>query len=165
MTIDEIIDHILEVEGGFVNHADDRGGPTNFGITQETLGDYRNIAADRTDVYSLTESEARQIYLQKYVVEPGFLDLPEGVQPVVVDAAVLHGPARAVRMLQEAAGATRDGLLGPMTIASVKLADSRALVNAVSVIRLKFVANLVAQKPKQSQFLRGWVSRLSGFIS
>lgn len=164
MTIDEIIDGILASEGGYINHADDRGGETNFGITRETLGNYRNIAADRVDVYSLTESEARQIYLQKYVVEPGFLDLPEQVLPVVVDAAVLHGPSRAIRMLQEAAGATRDGVLGPKSIASVKLADRRALVNTVSVIRLKFVANLVAQKPKQSQFLRGWVNRLTSFV-
>lgn len=164
MAIDEVIDDILKAEGGFIDHPEDGGGVTNFGITEATYGAFRNIAPSRTDMLNMTEAEARQIYLQKYVVEPGFLDLPEQVLPVVVDTAVLHGQSRAIKMLQEAAGADIDGILGPMTIAAVKLADRRSLVNAVSVIRLKFVANLVAQKPKQSQFIKGWTSRLSSFI-
>ena len=164
MTPDEIIKNIIRKEGGFVDHPDDRGGPTNFGITQATLSNFRNIVADRVDVQSLTESEAHQIYMQEYVVGPDFLSLPERVQPVVVDAAVLHGPGNAIRMLQEASGAIIDGSLGPNTRKTVKASESRSLVNAMSVARLKFVANLVVKKPKQAVFLRGWVSRLTEFI-
>lgn len=165
MTPDDIIKEILRKEGGFVNHPDDRGGPTKYGITLETLSNFRHIVADRTDVQSLTESEAHQIYMQNYVVGPGFLDLPEKIQPIVVDAAVLHGPGRAIRMLQEAAGAVVDGSLGPNTRNAVKAAESRSLINAMSVVRLKFIANLVGAKPSQSVFLRGWVSRLTSFIA
>ncbi len=49
MTKDEIFNAILGKEGGYVNHPDDKGGPTNWGITQAVArahgftGDMRNL--------------------------------------------------------------------------------------------------------------------------
>ena len=34
MDVDELIDELIEREGGYVNHPADRGGPTKFGITE-----------------------------------------------------------------------------------------------------------------------------------
>lgn len=36
MTKDDIFNSILGKEGGYVNHPNDKGGPTNWGITQAT---------------------------------------------------------------------------------------------------------------------------------
>ncbi len=33
----EIIDHIIDIEGGFVDDPDDSGGETNFGTTADEL--------------------------------------------------------------------------------------------------------------------------------
>lgn len=49
MTKDEIFAAILSREGGYVDHPDDRGGPTHWGITLTTarangyMGDMRNL--------------------------------------------------------------------------------------------------------------------------
>ncbi len=49
MTKDDIFNAILGKEGGYVNHPDDKGGPTNWGITQATarahgyVGDMRDL--------------------------------------------------------------------------------------------------------------------------
>ncbi len=34
LNIEELIDALIEREGGYVNHPDDKGGPTCFGITE-----------------------------------------------------------------------------------------------------------------------------------
>lgn len=164
MTPDQIIDAIIVTEGGYIDHPDDRGGATKWGITIDTLSTVRNITATKEDVRDLSKPEAHAIYLQQYVIEPGFIDLPRDLQPVMVDAGVLHGPARAIRMLQEATGETIDGILGPLSKTAARNADRPTLVNAVSVLRLKFVANLVSKKPEQAAFLRGWTNRLTEFI-
>lgn len=43
MTDDELIDGILEREGGFTNDPDDRGDPTSFGINAAAWGSYRGL--------------------------------------------------------------------------------------------------------------------------
>ena len=40
MEFDQLVDRVLEREGGYVNHPDDRGGPTNYGITQRVYSDW-----------------------------------------------------------------------------------------------------------------------------
>lgn len=34
MTIDDLIDAVIDREGGYVHHPADRGGPTRWGITE-----------------------------------------------------------------------------------------------------------------------------------
>ena len=51
---DACMSYVFKAEGGYVNNADDKGGPTNFGITLATLENYegKSLAAD--DVKNLT---------------------------------------------------------------------------------------------------------------
>ena len=34
MDVDQLIDAVIDREGGYVDHPADKGGPTRFGITQ-----------------------------------------------------------------------------------------------------------------------------------
>ena len=92
MSVDSIIDDVIRREGGYVNHASDRGGPTNWGITARALGDWRGLGrvASAEEVNGLTVAEARTIYMDRYVYRPGFdtlAALSERVGDEVIDDA------------------------------------------------------------------------------
>lgn len=162
MSVEAILDAVLAREGGFVNDPADKGGPTNFGITAGTLGDWRGLgrAATAAEVAALTETEARAIYRVEYVTKPGFSQLPEKfVQPAVVDAGVNHGPSAAVKMLERALGLEERGTLDATVIVAVTAADPRATTLNFLGERFRFYCRLAAAKPEQAKFLKGWLNR------
>lgn len=164
--IDALILDLMIREGGFVDDPDDDGGPTKYGITLDTLGEARNIAADRDDVFNLSRQEAHVIYKERYFFGIG-LDLidDEEVHAVVFDAAVLHGRRRAVLMLQKCVAAKMDGKLGPLTAAAINsITDPRWTVNLFSVERLKLVAGFVVARPAKLKYLKGWTRRITKYI-
>ncbi|WP_303046913.1 glycosyl hydrolase 108 family protein, partial [Edwardsiella tarda] len=80
MTKDEIFDGLLKREGGYVNHPADRGGPTNWGIT-EAAARANGYAGD---ISMLSRDQALRIYHADYWESPRF-DLIEVVsQPIAV---------------------------------------------------------------------------------
>lgn len=160
-----IIDDILRREGSdYTNHPADRGGPTKFGITLGKLTEVRGHAT-AANVEALTEAEARAIYEQEYIVKPGFAGIKDdSLRELVVDTGVNSGPSRAARWLQEAAGETADGRIGPKTLAAVNAMDAAALYRKVLASRVRFIGRLIADDPKQAVFAAGWANRLAEFV-
>lgn len=159
MTVDELIEEVIAREGGFVDHAADRGGATHFGITKGTLSRWRGRIVTTADVRNLDVGEARDIYRALYVSQPGFAELPEPLRTQLVDFGVHSGPAQAVRALQRVLGVTQDGVLGPQTRAALARADVADVARQVWRERVRFLAHLVALRPAQAVFLDGWLNR------
>lgn len=157
-----IIDAVLVREGGFVENPADRGGPTKFGITLATLTDHRANPCDLDDIKNLSLTEAREIYLDRYVNRPGFHLLgSEPLQAVMVDTGVLSGPAAATKMLQKALGLAADGILGPQTLHEANAHDGASLGVRVSAERIRFLGELVTKDPTQAVFCHGWMNRVA----
>lgn len=168
--VDAMIDDLIRREGGYVNHPADKGGPTNFGITQNTLADWRNAPVTEPDVRMLTKAEAAKIYRDRFYLAPGINYLPASLQPHVFDIAVNSGPTQAARLLQRAlnilgAGIAEDGRIGPKTLAACKTMNSRAINNALVGVRLDFYERLVAARPDQAAFIDGWRKRAKIFLT
>lgn len=172
MTVDDMLDDILKREGGFVNHKADRGGPTNFGITQATYSAWLGRSASVDDVRNMPEADARLIYELNYLRKPRIDHLPAELQPAVFDAAVNHGPLRAIRFVQRACRYTgadlfEDGVCGPQTIKAVRETAAWIGLRAFKAIlwleRRSFYQDLVLRKPDQRVFLKGWMARLDEF--
>ncbi len=164
--IDEIISGIVKREGGYVNHPNDKGGPTNFGITLGTLKAHRNnqsLTAD--DVRNMPRSEAEAIYRFRYIQKPGFDQIKdEALLEQVIDAGVNHGVTAASMFLQRAVGVRADGKVGPQTIAALeKLPRSVAFARFTSERALYFGAILEKNK-SQLVFAAGWFNRLAHVI-
>ena len=172
-TVDELIDEVLIREGGYVDHPDDRGGPTNYGITQKTLSSYLGHAATRKEVRELSEEVARDIYERDYYLAPRIDRLPESIQGFIFDCAVNHGARRAIKFVQSVsnqAGYTptlsEDGAMGPNTRRGAEWADKNMgslFLKALIEERRNFYLTIVEHRPSQQVFLRGWLNRVDEF--
>ena len=165
MSINDLIDDILRREGGFVDHKNDRGGATKFGITQDTLTQWRGEPVSVEDVRRLEFDEAAEIYAARYVTQPKFDQIPyDSVTALVVDCGVNHGVSRATRWLQKAADVNTDGMVGPVTLSAVKECDPGDLYRAILADRSSFYGRIITNDPSQAAFAAGWANRLSEFI-
>lgn len=164
--IDRFIDRLLVREGGYVNHPNDRGGPTNYGVTQAVLAEHRGEPVTVSDVQDLSPSEARAIYRQRYWEGPGLDTLPVHafMRELLFDTAVNSGPRTAVRLLQRAAGVKDDGVVGPKTRAAVHRFRSRDLAAKFLAQRGLFYGEIIGGDNGQAVFRDGWANRLAEFI-
>jgi len=163
--VDRILDDIIRREGGFVDRADDRGGPTNFGITMRTLSTWLGREATREDVARLSEMQARSIYEELYIKLPGFDRIANPVlRRLLVDSGIQHGPERAIRWLQHAVHVGEDGKLGPVTLAAVNHINEGATYMSVLGQRIRFYGHIVNKDHSQAVFIEGWLNRVTEFL-
>jgi lysozyme family protein len=97
----------LKWEGGDVNHPDDPGGKTRWGITQKTYDAYRkSIHAVTKSVFTMTKLEMLAIYKTNYWDAVNGDRLAIGVDLATWDYGVNSGPARARKDLLSVVGGT-----------------------------------------------------------
>jgi len=163
MSVDNVITEIIEREGGskMTNDPTDRGGRTQYGIAERS-----NPEAWKDG--KVTEQEAREIYLQKYVVGPGFHRIPPShnkSQALLVDWGVNSGPAIAIKCLQKALDVEDDGVFGPQTLAALITRDVKLINTTLVIARVQMVGRIVSKNPNQIKFLSGWLNRALGFLN
>lgn len=153
MNFERAYDRLLGHEKGYSNHPADKGGPTNWGVTQKVarahgyLGDMRDYpqalahAVYRTDYWAPCQADA----------------LPEAVRYDVFDGAVNSGVGQSVRWLQRAAGVPADGALGPVTLKALGALPGAVLAARYNGHRLMFMANL----DNWDAFSEGWAKRIA----
>ena len=172
MTIEEMVNKILIHEGGFVDDPDDRGGATNFGITQLTYSQWLGRPASVHDIRAMDRETAIEIYLTNYYHAPRINSLPDPVQPQAFDCSIHHGPVRAIKFHQTVCNLADfgpvlvDGVCGPQTRGAIENAFNEMrfyFINAVADERIHFLNQIVANDPSQFKFLQGWTKRANSF--
>lgn len=146
---DQCFDKLISHEGGYVNHPNDPGGETKFGISKR--------AYPQVDIKALTLDAAKAIYKRDYWDRAQCDKLPPPVAYMLFDAAVNSGIGQAIRFLQRAAGVADDGALGPMTLAAVQRMDVEALAGRFLGQRLDFMTKLTTW----DTFGKGWARRIA----
>ena len=152
-TFDEIIEQVLEHEGGYVDDPTDSGGETKYGISKKAYPD--------EDIKGLTVERAKELYKRDYWDRFKVDNLPDRIRHIYFDMCVNMGGGRATKILQEACNSKNsnkidvDGGIGKDTIkASANLEDFR-----LRAYRVMFYAELVMKKPEQERFWVGWFRR------
>lgn len=159
-----LVNRVLKREGGFVDIKADRGGATNYGITQRTYTMWRNDhGLGYMDVRNITQAEARAIYLDNYWKPARCDDLPAEIRDIHFDAAVNHGVNRATLLLQEASMVEQDGNIGKVTLsAALGMAPGYLRARYIAA-RYRFYSQIVARDRSQLAFIVGWLNRMSDF--
>ena len=175
MTIDHLIDAVIDREGGYCNHPADRGGPTRYGITQGVArtngypGDMRNFP----------RAQAEDIYRRLYWTRPAFDQIAPRAPKIaeeLFDTGVNMGPAVAATFLQRALNAlnrgatdysdmTLDGRIGPATLTALEAFLARrkpggetVLLKAIEALQGERYVALAETRPANEAFLYGWLA-------
>ena len=170
---DQIIEHILKMEGGYQNKKSDVKGNTNskgvmvgtnFGISAPVYEKIIGRPPTAQDMKSITKEEAAKIYRQQYI-EPVSKrygiprDHPAYQQ--VVDMNVNHSPEGVKSMLQRAVGTKVDGIVGPKTRAAISATPD--LNNRLVEERKKYYQMLMKNDPALEPNRKGWMNRAEQF--
>jgi lysozyme family protein len=173
ITFEQIIDKVLEHEGGYVNDPYDKGGETKFGIAKRWYPD--------VDIKSLTKSDAINIYYNEYW-KPSKADfLPNDLKATYFDMCVNMGQRQAVKILQQAINSRKmnkieeDGVIGEITIENagrIYKIEEDGVIGEITIenagriskrrlqaYRCLFYGRLVSEEPEQERFYYGWYRR------
>ena len=178
-TVNELIDALVEREGGYVNHPADKGGPTCFGITEAVARAHGYAGPMR----QMPRTDAVAIYKRFYWLRPHFDEVAKRSQRLAAelfDTGVNMGPAVAVTFLQRALTAlnrnakdypdlTPDGRIGPATLSAFDtfLASRGAngetvLLRALEALQGERYLRLAERRPANEAFLYGWLANRIG---
>ena len=177
MTKDEIFNAIIEKEGGYVNNPNDKGGPTNWGISQAVA----RAHGYNGDMRALTRDQALAIYEADYWYGPRF-DQISAASPAIAaelcDTGVNMGPAVAAKFLQRILNVMNnegrlypdiiaDGQIGPRTIAALNSylttrgsTATRVMLKALNSLQGARYIDLSEQRSANEAFTFGWFERV-----
>jgi len=128
-------------EGGYSNNKNDKGGKTNFGITQNTYNSYnKNKKLPLKDVKNITKDEVMKIYYEDFWKKSGAKDAKDkSLGLILFDSAVNHGVGNAKKYYKN---------------------SNENFDNFIN-IRRDYYNNRVLEKPDQKIFHKGWINRIN----
>jgi len=177
--IDRLLDEMIEREGGYVNHPADRGGPTNFGITEQVARAY----GFNLDMRLMKRDQAKAIYRERYWKRPGFERVAQRYPRLAAelfDTGVNMGPKKPAEFLQRVLNVSNrrgadypdipvDGDIGPMTLAALDQFKARrgpngeqALLKGCDALQGARYIEIAERNPSQEVFVIGWLTHRLG---
>jgi len=172
------LEALLAREGGYTDNPADRGGPTNFGITEHQARAYGFTG----DMRAFPLEAARAIYRAVYWQRPGFEQVALHAPLLALelfDTGVNMGPQVAATFLQRALNVLNrggtdypdilaDGDIGPMTLHALDgLLSRRAngetlLIRACDCLQGARYIEIAEKNPSQEVFEAGWLGNRVG---
>lgn len=161
----QAIVYVLKNEGGFVDNPSDKGGPTNYGITEADYSLFKGHPITDEEVKEMPVSDAESIYRAKYWNK--YMDaLDVGVATAIMDWGVLHGTINAHSLAQTTAnllGANPpllvDGFLKETSVNTINKLNPNDFILKYSAEVKKCLDDRVKLHPSQKVFLSGWNAR------
>ena len=176
----KIIDHTIQMEGGYVDDPDDRGGTTNYGISLRYLksvpfGDINKDGdIDAKDIKALDIDIARDLYKRSFWVDvyDSYINIYPKSVARLFDLGVNTGTKQSGKFLQRAINHCLDrpikvdGICGRGTsaaLASIYMDNlsSDEELHADIVGQADAFYRRIAKRYNNQKYLRGWLNRLN----
>jgi lysozyme family protein len=179
MDVDQLIDDLIEREGGYVSHPADRGGLTRFGITEAVARAHGYAGA----MAQLPRDEAAAIYKRLYWLRPRLDEVARRsarLAAELFDTGANMGPAVAVTFLQRALTALNrngkdypdlvpDGRVGERTLTALDAflaargeSGESVILRAIEALQGERYLRLAERRPSNEAFLYGWLANRIG---
>lgn len=154
MNFDQAFERLIGHEGGYVNHPDDPGGETMYGVTRRVAvsNGYNGKMKD------LTLSQAKDIAKREYWIPSKAEVFGGAIGFQLFDIAYNHGVSVSAKLLQRAVGVKDDGVVGLATIAATNKLDPLTVVCLINAKRIRFYTSLSTW----ATFGKGWANRVAG---
>ena len=167
------IDHILKIEGGYVDDPSDSGGETHWGITRRVAQRNGYTGAMR----DMPRQVAFDLYATRYWDELCLDEIEKlcpTVAPELADTGINMGVGRAAEFLQRALNAFNnqgqyypdlkvDMDIGPATLGALSAfieqrgpEGATVLVSALNSLQGAFYVALGERRQKDEKYLYGW---------
>lgn len=170
--ISKIIQHtIVTFEGTkYTNIVGDAGGPTKFGVTQRALAGYLNRPVSVDEVKNMTIETATDVYKKDYWDYYDVGSYPKEVQHLIFDLYVQHRPEAVGKIIQRGLNMLGqkllvDGDIGKKTMTAIACVTPEELITTITRARVAYYNSIVASKPTQAKFLKGWLNRANWFLN
>ncbi len=161
ITFDEAFRRLVGHEGGYSTDKRDAGNWTGGKVGVGTLkGTKFGLAANTypsLDIKNITLAQAKEIYKKDWWDKLGGHGLHSAITFQLWDFAINAGKKRAIIELQQVAGVTTDGIIGPKTIEAVNALDLNDVLLSLTAERLKFYTSLGTW----STYGKGWTNRVA----
>lgn len=179
MTKDQIFESILGKEGGYVDHPDDKGGPTRWGITQAVARAHGYAGSMK----ELPRETALAILTADYWTGPRFDQvsaLSSAIAAELCDTGVNMGPTVQTKWFQRWLNVFNqqgklypdliaDGQIGPRTISALKAflaargkEGEQVMLKSLNCSQGQRYLELAEQRPANESFVYGWMKERVG---
>jgi lysozyme family protein len=173
--LDQIIDELIEREGAFVHHEDDKGGPTMYGITEKVARLHHYDGPMR----HLPLKTAKAIYRDQYWSVPNYdrvAMLSHKIAEELLDTGVNMGVSIASKMLQRSLNALNDkgthygdiladGIIGNGTLGALKSfldyrghTGQQVLLKALNCLQGARYIEIAESRERNESFVFGWLA-------
>lgn len=149
---EDFFDRMMLIEGGYVNHPNDPGGETMWGVTARVARAHGYNGSMR----KLPKSTAKAIAKKSYWDAIYGDQLHPAIAFQMLDASYNHGIKQSVKFLQRAINVNDDGIIGPVTLAAVAQRDKNDVIFRFNAERLYFYTILRTW----NVFGKGWSRRI-----
>ena len=165
---DSVIGDSFRFEGGFVNNKYDRGGKTNYGITEIFMEQYKNALPDGKvkPIEELTKEDACNLYFamwnNKRLGEVRDKNLAFVLNDYMINSNEWEVAKRVQRILNlNGENLKPDGVFGTKTLDAIHRADKEWLIEQIIIDRYNNYRKIVANDNSQINNYAGWINRLN----